>query len=145
MPLEDDFPNLNQTGYLVTSPSSNEYNCIAWAAGINDTWWEPDPFDSYYWPPDVPRRYTMTAYIQAFESLGFSVCDDPSFEPGFEKVALFATFDGVPRHAARQLSNGRWTSKLGYLEDIEHILDGLVGTRYGAVVRILKRPTSQFS
>ena len=46
---------------------------------------------------------------------------DESLEPGFEKVALYA-LGGVPKHAARQLSSGRWSSKLGDLEDVEHTL-----------------------
>ena len=45
-----------------------------------------------------------------------------------------------PKHAARQLPSGRWTSKLGFLEDIEHALHDLEGTEYGAVVLVMKRP-----
>jgi hypothetical protein len=60
-------------------------------------------------------------------------------EPGYEKVALYA-LAGLPKHAARQLPGGRWTSKLGPLEDVEHALEGLIGTWYGNVVQILKRP-----
>ncbi len=48
--------------------------------------------------------------------------------------------DGVPKHAARQLPNGRWTSKCGELEDIEHALEGVVGIWYGTVAHLLKRP-----
>jgi hypothetical protein len=47
--------------------------------------------------------------------------------------------DGEPTHAAQQLSNGKWTSKLGRWQDIEHELDGLVGEMYGTVKQILKR------
>ena len=51
------------------------------------------------------------------------------------------SFDqGVPLHAARHVPSGRWTSKLGELEDIEHALDGLEGTEYCSVVQIMKRP-----
>jgi hypothetical protein len=43
-------------------------------------------------------------------------------------------------HAARQLGTGRWTSKLGPDEDIEHDdVDALEGDHYGVVVRIMKR------
>jgi hypothetical protein len=34
----------------------------------------------------------------------------------------------------------RTRKKLGELEDVEHVLDGVAGTRYGAVVQVLKRP-----
>jgi len=51
----------------------------------------------------------------------------------------------VPTHAARQLENGRWTSKLGELEDIEHDLHHLASGAYGAVVQILKRPAGSLT
>ena len=63
-------------------------------------------------------------------------------EPGFEKIALFATDQAVPLHAARQLASGRWTSKLGEREDIEHALRDLEGEIYGTVVLIMKRPVA---
>jgi len=47
--------------------------------------------------------------------------------------------DGEPTHVARQLPSGRWTSKMGFLEDIEHTVDALRGFYYGAVTQILKR------
>lgn len=92
----------------------------------------------YYWPPDVPREYSTTAYVRAFESLGYSPCEDAGIERGFQKIALFAR-RGEPTHAAKQLPNGRWTSKLGKLEDIEHALDGVSGEAYGAPILFMRR------
>jgi hypothetical protein len=139
MSLQDFFPQLRSTGYTITSPATPAYNCIAWAAGVTDDWWWPDPMGVSAWPPGAPRAESVEAFLTAVESLGYSRCDDAALEPGFEKVALYA-LDGVPKHAARQLPNGRWTGKCGELEDIEHTLDGLVGAWYGTVVHILKRP-----
>jgi len=45
----------------------------------------------------------------------------------------------VPLHVARQLPSGRWSSKLGALQDIEHDLHDLEGTEYGSVVLVMKR------
>jgi hypothetical protein len=89
----------------------------------------------------------LDSYAEAFGVLGFEVCEDPAFEAGWEKVAIFAVADGVPTHAARQLPDGTWTSKLGKLEDIKHPdLDQVSGTAYGRPVVILRRrrvgPTS---
>jgi hypothetical protein len=42
--------------------------------------------------------------------------------------------------ARHGLPNGRWTSKLGEREDIEHSLHDLTGMVYGSVVLVLKRP-----
>jgi hypothetical protein len=139
MPLESFFPDLASTGYTITSPATPVYNCIAWAAGVVDDWWWPDPMGVSGWPLSAPRVETLEAFLIAFESLGYTRCDSPELEPGFEKVALYA-LDGVPKHAARQLPSGRWSSKCGELEDIEHVLDGLVGAWYGTVAHILKRP-----
>jgi hypothetical protein len=88
----------------------------------------------------VPREVSCNAFVAAFLTLGYAACADESVEPGFEKVALFADPEGVPTHAARQLPTGRWTSKLGQSEDIEHELRALEGPIYGTVVAILKRP-----
>jgi hypothetical protein len=60
-----------------------------------------------------------------------------------DKVALYMTSDGEISHAARQLPSGRWTSKLGAYEDIEHnTLAAIEGDAYGMVAQILKRPRS---
>jgi len=129
------FPNLTKDDYQITSPESPEYNCIAWAAGDTEVWWWPDSQYQYYWPPEVPRTESLESFIEAYNALGYVPCDNEKYEEGFEKVAIFVGQDGRPTHAARQLNNGRWTSKLGQIEDIEHItLDGLVGSRYGSVV-----------
>jgi hypothetical protein len=45
-----------------------------------------------------------------------------------------------PKHASRQLPDGRWASKLGLSEDIKHALQDLTGTVYGSVVLVMKRP-----
>ena len=64
---------------------------------------------------------------------------DAGLEAGFVKVALYAS--GLfYTHAARQLPNGKWTSKLGRGEDIEHDSpDDVAGGVYGAVVGVMKR------
>jgi hypothetical protein len=139
--LESVFPRLRGANYQVTSPRSDRYNCIAWAAGDSTDWWWPDVPDlpdSAHWPSSVPRQETLEAFREAFATLGYAVCDADQYEPGYEKIALFARA-GVPTHAARQLATGRWTSKLGPMQDIEHVLHDLTGKVYGSVVLIMKR------
>jgi hypothetical protein len=140
--LELIFPALRGTECRVTSPRDTKYNCIAWAAGDTTQWWwpvVPDPLRRFYWPAGVPREETLEAFRQAFATLGYEVCNDDRLEEGYEKVAIFALM-GVPRHAARQLPDGRWTSKLGEMEDIEHDLHDLTGMVYGSVALVMKRP-----
>lgn len=139
--IERYFPDLIRTGYSITSPATPEYNCIAWAADDTEVWWEPDPFDLYYWPPRIPRTYALDVYIRVYETLGYTTCKNAVYENDFEKLAIYVDSNGKPTHAARQLSSGKWTSKLGRSEDIEHhTLDSLAGSYYGSVAVILKRP-----
>lgn len=135
---ELEFPRLRELGYEIKSDPDTGYNCIAWAAGENHRWWDPVP--GRYWPVGVTRAYSIEALAQAYATLGFVNCDDATHEPGIQKIALF----GMPEeylHAARQLRNGLWTSKLGPDDDIRHASpDSLVSDAYGSVLRIMCRP-----
>jgi hypothetical protein len=136
--LEDMFPNLYGSSYQITSPVSLEYNCVAWALGITNQWWSHDGT----WPDSVPRSPYIRALTQVFELFGYEICDSGENETGYDKVALYA-LDGEWRHAARQLEDGRWTSKLGPFEDITHLsLQDLAGELYGSVHCIMRRPFS---
>jgi hypothetical protein len=110
------------------------------AANDKVRWWWPDLLGQRHWPAGVVREETLAAFQEAFASLGYSVCASDEWENGFEKVALFADADSSPTHAARQRNSGRWTSKLGEIEDIEHSLRDLEGAEYGSVVLVMKRP-----
>lgn len=142
------FPNLDRSGYHVTSEETAEYNCIAHAAGKADNWWWPDDAPAY-WPEGLEKVETLDAFVKAYASVGFAEChnNDSSVEPGFEKVAIYTDSEGLPAHAARQLSDGAWTSKLGEWEDIRHATleamedAGDLGLGYGKVALILKRKT----
>ena len=135
--IEAAFPLLAQHGFRITSPAG-DYNCFAWAARDTERWWEPRP--GYFWPPGVPMQVTLASFMQAYASVGFVPCPDGTVEPGFEKIAIYVDPLGSPKHAARQLLFGKWTSKLGKQEDIKHHLDGLTGLRYGHVAQFMKRP-----
>jgi len=140
--LEQLFPGLRTAPYVVMTPRTNRYNCIAWAAGDDANWWWPTngPGDvQRFWPTGVRREETLAAFIAALATRGFAPAETDALETGFEKVALFVDGRGVPTHAARQLSTGLWTSKLGDWEDIEHRLHALEGELYGSVAMLLKR------
>ncbi len=94
-----------------------------------------------FWPSGIPRRETIDVFIQAFGTLGYIPCPTADVEPGFEKIAIYVNPARKPTHVARQLPTGKWTSKLGKLEDIEHeSLNGLRGSSYGSEFFFLKRP-----
>ena len=135
--IEDIFPNLAAQGYTQTIAPTDEYNCIAHAADDDGRWW--DPSESYYWPSQANRDFTVDALMSAYATLGYSRCNDGSIENGFEKIAIYADADEY-MHAAKQLENGKWSSKLGQLEDIEHeTLLALEGESYGSVAVYMKR------
>lgn len=139
MSLEAHFPNLRGTAYKITSPADAEYNCIAWSAGEQQRWWWPDRMGQHFWPANAPREESVEAFAAAFEAIGFALCPGPELGSGFQKVAIFANA-GTPTHAARQLDDGRWTSKLGPNIDIEHVaLLDLEGEIYGRAVVFLRR------
>lgn len=128
------WPNLRQANYAITSPNSLVYNCAAWVANDPDNWWQPLQVTGAitYWPDGARRDETIAGYQEAFRTLGYQVCGDENLEPGTEKIALYADGEGKFVHAARQLSDGRWTSKLGDLADIEHpSLADVAGGIYG--------------
>lgn len=137
--LEQTFPLLRASGYRITGSATKRYNCIAWAAGDQDSWWQAELADAY-WPEGTPADGTVQSLVALFQSLGYQVCDSRDLEQDFEKVAIYAKGTEYT-HAARQLENGGWTSKLGQSVQIEHAtLDALTGEAYGGVAQILKRP-----
>ena len=138
--IRDAFPRLNKAPFNITSSENPFYNCVAWAADDSARWWWPINYPGQltkaYWPPNVDRREDIASFIAAYATLGYEPCDNGKPE---EKVALFADAQGRPKHAAKQLPNGKWTSKLGSFEDISHLLYGLEGGQYGNVVQYLRR------
>lgn len=135
------FPSLTLDNHAVTSSATDDYNCFAWAYGLHDRRMEPASDDGW-WPQGVTNEPTVDAYIELYASIGYEPCDDGSHDDGYEKVAIYAE-RGEPLHAARQLLNGRWTSKLGTDVDIEHATPGLVEGYYGRVVAFMRRPVRQ--
>jgi hypothetical protein len=137
--IEGLLPNLSVTGYSITSPQDESYNCIAWAAGVDDNWWWP--ISPYYWPSGISKDNSIQSFVAAFIQQGYCMCDSIDLEPGYEKIALYINAQGRPTHAARQLASGVWSSKLGPSYDIEHqSLRGVEGSIYGTVAVTLKRP-----
>jgi hypothetical protein len=133
--IEGTFPLLQASGYTITSCEAKDYNCFSWAAHDVENWW----CHFRHWPEGVAREYTLEAYMAAFGTLGYMQCENGKLENGYEKIAIYVG-GGCPKHAARQKESGRWTSKLGRWEDIEHELDGLAGGDYGDVSIFMRRP-----
>jgi hypothetical protein len=95
----------------------------------------------HYWPDGIEDSKDVAAFIKAFEKSAYSLCDNDGFEDGYRKIALYVK-EGTTEctHAARQLNNGKWTSKLGGLYDIQHGTPYTIeGSVYGRVYCIMKK------
>lgn len=141
--IDEEFPGLNWSDCTITSCASPKYNCISWAVGdIGQKWVSGAVVKGYYWPPGIGDDDTSDQWAQIFQLHGYELVDqrDRHHELGFEKVAIYEDDEGAS-HVARQLPDGKWSSKLGNLSDIEHAtLETLEQTgAYGKVARILKR------
>ena len=134
----------------ITSPKTKEYNCIAWATRDILRFWWPKGYPPYYWPPGVKAEETVEAFVEAYATCGFEVCRDSRMENGWEKIAIYVDGSNKPKHAARQIDEKVWTSKLGSSYDINHpfifkwseiILE--IGKKdlscYGVLAKLLRR------
>ena len=96
-----------------------------------------------YWPIPVTDPPSVAALIAAYKALGYEVCSDAKFEFLWERVIIYAHMPDEYTHAARQLPDGRWTSKLGEGIDLTHrIPEDLAGPLYGQPVQTMKKRLS---
>jgi len=133
------FPNLTDDNHSITSPDTDEYNCVAWAYEVSNRKMWPGHQD-YYWPSGVAGKDELGTVLQLYLDKGYEKCQSGEREVGYKKVAIYVKQDR-PKHVALQLDSGHWTSKLGDYEDIEHdTLEGLEGESYGRAVLFLRKP-----
>jgi hypothetical protein len=150
--LEDLFPNLAEVGYEITSPKDSSHNCAAYAVGDTEHRWggysnrHLKSF-GYYWPPNAQPGIGIAELVNAYKSIGFNICTDGEFEPGIEKVVLYIGDDGRWKHAAKQLPDGSWSSKIGvHSADIMHRTpQALSNSDYGRVACYMSRPIPEVS
>ncbi len=133
------FPNLTPTNHRVIGPADYLYNCIAWACGDSQHWWQPVPHG--HWPvASDPDDATIENLLAALVAVGFNVSSDRALEAGFEKIAVYATPTEYI-HVAKLLPTGMWSSKLGEDVLIEHDTpEDVAGGVYGAIFQFMKRP-----
>jgi hypothetical protein len=139
--LEWRHPKLKTEGYRITSAHSIRYNCVSWALGENHRWYQAGRERYWYWPPGVPRDGTFESYVALFVREGYAPCESREWEPGYDKIALYADEHGNFKHVAKMKDAETWISKVGSLDDIEHrTLDVFDSDRLGTVRQVLRRP-----
>lgn len=135
--IETKWPYLLSEGYEVTSIATWSYNCIAFAADVENLNWWPDLNGKGFWPIKW-REVSLPCFIAAFQSIGYNLCEN-ALEAEYDRIAIYA-LNGTPTHAAKQLHDGRWKSKLGRSEDIEHkSLKAVEEFIYGKAVVFMRR------
>lgn len=86
------------------------------------------------------RRRRRRRSCDRLQITRFFECPNGDQEVGFQKIAIYGS-GFMYTHVARQLPDGKWTSKLGQLEDITHSTpEALAGSDCGDVVQFMKRP-----
>lgn len=140
---DPNFPNSFAEPFKKTSEATDVYNCIAWAANINTQRFWPDPYGGYEWPKELPFEETLDAFIEFYKTFGYSITRDGSYKEGYIKIVIF-TKNSSPTHAARQLSEDTWTSKLGENIDVSHTLAAIQDGFYGRVAVFMVKKLSAF-
>ncbi|HAI76621.1 MAG TPA: hypothetical protein DCM08_10270 [Microscillaceae bacterium] len=132
-----EFPHTEKEPFEITSPETDQYNCLAWAMHDSQRWW--DTADDDFWI-EANRDNLLQTVIEVCQKLGFQVCEDEQLEEGYEKIALFSNDKQYCAHVARQLNNGKWTSKLGQSFDVIHSIFAIENGIYGNAAIFLKKP-----
>jgi hypothetical protein len=124
------------------------YNCFGCAVGVLKHWQptsvygDPEGDPLYYWPielsGDAEDNFGVGRFVDAAKTEGFEECSDSAWEPEFEKIVLIHKRD-IFCHAALQLSESRWKSKLGEYSNCEHPLEFVLGDYYGKDTIFMKR------
>jgi len=144
--LYQDFPHLRNAKWSIKSPFDTDYKCIAWAACRTDRVWWPWDDPSCYWPPGF-QKYPVSSpvpvadFMEVFQKkFGYQACDNPDFEFGYQKVAIYADALGATHMARQRFLGGGWLSKLGSNEDIAHgELRDIYCVAYGTDAQYMKR------
>jgi len=134
-----DFPKLNERNHKPTSaatPCDNQsfpfgaYNCFAFVVGDTGKAWWPDGMS--FWPNDNGDDTVEELMRVLSIDYSYEECEDDTFEPGAEKVAIFVA-KGRPSHIALQPTDaqGLWRSKIGFNIDMEHELRAIESGIYG--------------
>lgn len=143
------FPDLDDDpNFRILSPTTRQYNCIAWAMGYTNRWVQP--FTSrpeHWWPDGVEHGVKCECLVAAFRHEGFEDAFDGGVEDGFDKVALYKKPDkDVWTHASRIIARGIEHSKFGNSFDGQHSEGVLCNTSskwgdcsYGVVFKYMKR------
>lgn len=124
-----------QVNFGFTSVQTWDYNCVMWSLNIDDDWKDFFYTEDGYVSPDQ----SINPYINFFKERGFQICENGELEPGQTKICIYSK-NGIFSHVSRLMENGRWASKMGNYEDIEHLSEfDVSGIGYGKPETYMKK------
>ncbi len=134
----------NRAGEVrLTSPATAEYNCLAWALGVDDQSIWPDEDRLNSWPESHPRNDLIGTIVNFLIELGFEEVDHDRRESGYTKIAVHLDNLEVA-HVSRLTRHGWWESKLGALADVQHDHVHSLSDDYGTAYIYMRIPNAQW-
>lgn len=148
------WPNSRNKPLKIKSPITPKYNCVAYSLNREDIWYESIDNDdirnglcvllqrSIIWPEALSKGILINNYLELYKLNGFEKVNDLdiSVEVGYVKIAIYGNTEQVFTHVCRQMEDGKWVSKLGSFQDVEHDdLEVLEGSHYGKVMVVMKK------
>lgn len=124
--------------FVLKSSDTYQYNCIAYAMGMQDRWIDSEDLPWHWWPP-VKKGQNDSDLVEAFKYFGFEECGmDDSIDIKYDKVALYHNAKGWT-HAARVVDDGLYHSKFGASYDGTHSRGEVLQAQYGEPFVIMRR------
>ena len=116
----------NDNLFIIPNTKDDNYNCVGYSLEINE-------FVSHhigrYWIDSIERSGSINNLIKVFEYFGFERSDS-SVEEGYKKIVIYGN-RGFASHAAIQLDDIWYQSKMGEYEICKHKLEAIEGILYG--------------
>jgi hypothetical protein len=135
--VELDFPRLIGKDYDLSDEDFNN-NCLGFALGDFNNWWEPPKQAGQYWPPGFANDLKVKTVEEIIRLHGFTITVSRDESPQTDAIAIYAIGDEWTHFA--KFSDGVWASKLGIGHDVSRVdLEDLNIDMYGEVVTILSR------
>lgn len=127
------------SNFCLKSPATYQYNCIAFAMGMQDRWVDTGNLPWHWWPPAVEKGMTVAHLVKAFQYFGFEDCGmDESMDEKYDKIAIYQNNE-CWTHAARIVADGIYHSKFGASYDGIHSCGDVLQAQYGTVVIVMRR------
>jgi len=127
------------SNFVLKSPFTFQYNCIAFAMGMKDRWVDSSNLPWHWWPASVNKSLRELDLINAFRFFGFEECGmDDTIDADYDKVALYHNSKGWT-HAARIVEEGIYHSKFGASYDGTHSRGDVLFAQYGTVFIVMRR------